>query len=164
MVEYFDVVDPEDKVIGKASREECHSGKMLLHRAIIILITNSSGEFLFQKRSMKKDMDSGRWAIGVAGHLDAGEGYEQAAKREAMEEVGIGCKPTLAFKMLAQMKTEREMVSIYTCRHDGPFRINEEEADELKFMDKAKVMEMLKSGKMTEFDTQIMKRFFGVRA
>jgi len=164
MVEYFDVVDSRDKVIGRARREECHSGKMLLHRAIGIIITDSRGEFLFQKRSMKKDTDPGRWAVGVGGHVDADESYEQAAKREAVEEVGIRCKPKFVFKSLVEMKSEIEMVSVYTCKHDGLFSINKEEADELKFISNAKVRDMLKSGKMTEFDTQIMRRFFGIKA
>jgi|GEM_PF-255152 len=162
--EYFDLVDEKDRIIGKASREECHSGSRLLHRAIGIIIINSKGEFLFQKRSMGKDMDPGRWAVGVGGHVDSGESYERAAEREATEEIGITCKPRFTFKILVEMKAEREMANIYTCRHDGPFSFNKEEIEGLKFIPKAKAIEMMKSGRMTEFDMQIMRRFFRIKA
>ncbi len=56
--EHFDVVNDEDKVIGKAPRDECHA-KGLLHRASHILILNSEGKILFQKRSMEKDLYPG---------------------------------------------------------------------------------------------------------
>ena len=163
MIEYFDVVDSRDKIIGKASREECHSGKKLLHRAICIIITNSKDEILFEKRSKKKDMDPGKWAVGVGGHVDAGESYERAAEREGREEIGIACKPRFPFKTLVEMKAETEIANVYTCRHEGPFNINKEEVDELKFIPKVKVIEMVKSDKLTEFDMHIMRRFFGIK-
>jgi isopentenyldiphosphate isomerase len=164
MTEYFEVVDEKDNVIGKARREECHSETKLLHRSIGIIITNSKGEFLFQKRSMRKDTDPGRWVVGVGGHVDSGESYGRAAEREAAEEIGIACRPRFAFKILVEMKGEREMASVYTCTHNGPFRANREEIDGLKFIPKARVIRMLKSGRMAEFDMQIMRRFFGGNA
>ena len=53
--EIFDVIDENNKVIGKATRKEVHA-KGLLHRAVHILIVNSKGEMLLQKRSMTKDL------------------------------------------------------------------------------------------------------------
>lgn len=81
MAELFDVVDENDNIIGRATREECHSNPKLMHRASIILIFNSKGELLLQKRSMNKDTNPGKWANSVAGHVDPGESYEETAKR-----------------------------------------------------------------------------------
>ena len=52
--EIFDVVDVLDRVISQATRREVHD-QGLLHRAVHILILNSSGEVFLQKRSMAKD-------------------------------------------------------------------------------------------------------------
>jgi isopentenyldiphosphate isomerase len=35
--EFFDIVDENDNVIGKASREECH-GRGLIHRSVMFFV------------------------------------------------------------------------------------------------------------------------------
>jgi 16S rRNA (adenine1518-N6/adenine1519-N6)-dimethyltransferase len=86
--EIFDVVDEADTVIGQATRAEVHQ-RDLLHRAVHIFAYNKRGELLLQKRSALKDRHPGKWDSSVSGHLDAGESYEAAARREMDEEMGI---------------------------------------------------------------------------
>ena len=86
--EIFDVVDALDRVISQATRREVHA-QGLLHRAVHILILNSSGEVFLQKRSMAKDTHPDCWASSASGHLDAGEDYLSAAIRECKEELGV---------------------------------------------------------------------------
>ena len=43
--ELFDVVDPDDRVIGQATRGEVHA-RGLLHRAAHVFVINSNGELL----------------------------------------------------------------------------------------------------------------------
>src|SRR3989338_10309111 len=125
-VEYFDVVNEKDKVIGKASRDECHK-KGLLHRASHILILNSEGKILFQKRSMEKDLYPGWWIDSAAGHLDSGEGYETAAHRELKEELGIDTNLVYLFLKRKQWKgkgkIDNEIVKVFGGKHSGPFNI-----------------------------------------
>ena len=79
--EVFDIVDHRDRVIGQAPRSKVHH-LGLLHRAVHILVFNARGELFLQKRSMSKDTFPGAWDSSAAGHLDAAEGYEEAAWRE----------------------------------------------------------------------------------
>src|SRR5215204_2411337 len=86
--EIFDVVNELDEVIGKELRREVHR-RGLKHRAIHVLVFNSSGEVFLQKRSMTKDTFPGAWDSSASGHLDCGEDYDACAIREAREEIGL---------------------------------------------------------------------------
>ena len=68
--EWFPLVDEEGNVIGKATRIECHSGSKLLHPVIHLHIFNSAGDLLLQKRSMRKDIQPGKWDPAVGGHVE----------------------------------------------------------------------------------------------
>ena len=53
-----------------------------------ILMFNSRGNLIMQKIAAHKDW-GGLWTYSAAGHVDAGENYEQAAVRELKEEMNI---------------------------------------------------------------------------
>ena len=79
--EIFDVVDENDRVVGRATRAEVHR-RRLLHRAVHIVVSDGRGNVVLQKRSLAKDTCPGLLSTSCAGHVDAGESYEQAARRE----------------------------------------------------------------------------------
>ncbi|MFH0837457.1 MAG: NUDIX domain-containing protein [Candidatus Aenigmatarchaeota archaeon] len=114
-VEYFDVVNDKDNIIGKASRQECHSNPKLIHRGVFIIVTNEKEEILLSKRSMQKDTKPGVWEF-PAGHNDLGESYKNAAKRELKEEVGIAAKIKKIGKILAKPGYETEFDEIFLGR------------------------------------------------
>jgi isopentenyl-diphosphate delta-isomerase len=143
--EYFDVVDENDKVISKAKRKDCHSNPELIHRAVHIIIFNSKGHMLLEKRSMKKDMYPGLWC-DIAGHLDSGESYEEAARRELEEETGLEVPLKFLFKFRKDAEKETEFISVFRCESEGPFRINPEETQFVRFFDLPEIKEMLKDG------------------
>ena len=124
--EIFDVVDPEDRVIGTASRGRVHA-EDLWHRAIHILVFNAKGELFLQKRSPWKDKHPGKWDSSAAGHLDSGETYESAARRELAEELGL--LPAVAAatpleelgRLPASVETGWEFIRLYGVTHEGPF-------------------------------------------
>ena len=159
-VEYFDVVNEKDKVIGKASRDECHK-KGLLHRASHILILNSEGKILFQKRSMEKDLYPGWWIDSAAGHLDSGEGYETAAHRELKEELGIDTNLVYLFLKRKQWKgkgkIDNEIVKVFGGKHSGPFNIEKSEVDFVKFLSLKEVLSLMKTDKVTPLTVEILK-------
>ncbi len=119
--EDFDVVDSDDHVIDTLHRDEVHS-RDLRHRAVHILVFNAAGELLLQKRSPWKDKSPGLWDSSTAGHVDAGETYEEAAHRELREEIGITV-PTLTpiCKLGCGPETGHEFLQIYRTTHEGPF-------------------------------------------
>lgn len=82
------VVDENDKPLGEFPQEEVWE-KGLLHRIVRIMVEDEQGRILLQKRSMEVDTFPGCWDHSAAGHVDVGEDYEEAAKRELQEELGI---------------------------------------------------------------------------
>ena len=87
--ELFDVVDGEDRVIGRATRAVVHRER-LLHRSAHVFVFNRLGELFVQRRALAKDENPGVWDSSAAGHLDAGESYAAGARRELAEELGLG--------------------------------------------------------------------------
>jgi isopentenyldiphosphate isomerase len=88
MKERLIVVNEEDIPIGVASREEAWEQGLILRHAYVIL-RDSEGYFLLQKRSRMKKKFPGRLTWAATGHVDEGETYETAAHRELFEEIGI---------------------------------------------------------------------------
>ena len=51
------LVDKNDNILGKDTKVNCHLGEGKLHRAFSVLLFNSSGKLLIQKRSSEKITD-----------------------------------------------------------------------------------------------------------
>lgn len=82
------IVDENDHPTSTATKQEAWSDG-LRHRIVRIMIENDTGEILLQHRSPTKDIFPDRWDNSAAGHVDAGEDYDQAAIRELEEELGL---------------------------------------------------------------------------
>jgi isopentenyldiphosphate isomerase len=144
MEELFPLVDADGTVVGRAFRSECHNGSKLLHPVVHLHVFNSRGELLLQKRSMRKDIQPGRWDTSVGGHVDFGESIETALLREAREELGI---TDFAFRLLRhyvfESEIERELVHSYQTVFDGIFTFDPYEIDEIRFWSLSEIAESL---------------------
>lgn len=132
--EQFPLVDEDGRVIGKASRGECHNGSHLLHPVVHLHVFNSRGEVYLQKRPEWKDIQPGKWDTAVGGHIDYGETPEEALRREVREELGIEAfKPEPLGKYVFESQRERELVYVHKTVYDGPVRPSAEELDGGRF-------------------------------
>lgn len=119
--ELFPVVDAAGRVVGRATRGECHGGSMLLHPVVHLHLFNSCGELYLQKRPAWKDIQPGRWDTAVGGHVDWGEEPLAALRREVREEVGVtDFVPQHVLTYLFESERERELVYVYKTVYDGP--------------------------------------------
>lgn len=82
------IVNENDEPIGSATISEARQ-KGLIHRIVRIMVEGSSSRILLQKRSNNMESYPGCWDHSAAGHVDSGEDYLSAAKRELFEEIGI---------------------------------------------------------------------------
>ena len=82
------IVDKNDTPIGVSTKHEAQT-KDLMHRIVIVHIKDKNGDILLQQRAPNMQMFPDCWDHSAAGHVDAGESYELAARRELREELGI---------------------------------------------------------------------------
>jgi 16S rRNA (adenine1518-N6/adenine1519-N6)-dimethyltransferase len=107
--ERFPVVDENDEVQGYAIRSEVH-GNNLRHRAVHILIFNQAGDVYLQQRSRWKDRHPLKWDSSAAGHVTAGENYDETARRELKEELGVDVPLERIFRLPASSRTDQEFI------------------------------------------------------
>lgn len=132
--ERFPIVDEEGRVVGAATRGECHNGSKLLHPVVHLHVFNSRGEVYLQKRPEWKDIQPGKWDTSVGGHIDYGESPEQALVREVGEELGITeFVPERIGMYVFESRRERELVYVHRTIYDGSVRPSAEELDGGRF-------------------------------
>ncbi len=108
-----------------------------------IYIYDKNKEFLIQKRSWKKRVNSGKWDI-TGGAVKAGETSEEAAIRETKEEVGIDIPPE-DLRFVGRHVSIKHIVDIYSAEVD--FTINQcvlqkEEVAEVRLVPGDKLLEI----------------------
>jgi 8-oxo-dGTP pyrophosphatase MutT (NUDIX family) len=90
--ELVDIVDIDDRVLRTVTRQQMRADRQR-HRAVFIAVMHPDGRLLVHQRSELKDLWPGRWDLAVGGVVSAGETYDEAARREVAEEIGIVGEP-----------------------------------------------------------------------
>jgi len=133
------LVDEHDNEVGNASREECHRGFGIRHRAFVLFIENNLSEVLLQRRSPNK-LGGGRWDVSAASHVRRGEDYETAIVRCVAHELGIvqpvAWRRTLSYVYTESLgeRSENEFCALFWGKYDGALCPNSVELDELRWV------------------------------
>jgi len=145
--EILSVVDSTDSIIGEDRRDEIHR-LGLRHRAIHALVFNPEGAVFLQKRGLHKQENPGMWDSSVAGHVDAGESYDECCVREIEEEVGLVLDrvPLRLFKLDATPITGMEFAWVYRVETDQALKLNEQEMSGGDWFDPAELDNWIDSG------------------
>ena len=96
MTELMDYVDDNNNIIGQEDRDLIKE-KKLNYRIAHVWIINSKNELLICKRPLNVKAYPGLWTSTAGGHVETKETYEQAAKRESEEEIGVSLDLEHAF-------------------------------------------------------------------
>jgi isopentenyldiphosphate isomerase len=155
--EIVQIVDENDREIGAVARHIMREQR-LIHRASYILVFNSRGELFVQKRTITKDVYPGYWDVAAGGVVLAGESYEESARRELAEELGVQARLTPLFSHYYSDADNRVWGRIFTCIHDGPFMLQPEEVEYGRFMTTAQALAMSKKEPFTPDGIQILAR------
>ena len=159
--ELFPIVDEEGRVIGKATRGECHNGSRLLHPVVHLHVFNQSGDIYLQKRPEWKDIQPGKWDTAVGGHMDYGETPEKALEREVREELGItDFVPERLGMYVFDSQRERELVYVNRTTYEGIIHPSEDELDGGRYWRMEQLRAAIGKGVLTPNFESEFKRFF----
>lgn len=133
------LVDSQDSVIEHATKDHCHGGHGILHRAFSVFIFNSKNELMIQKRSAGKRLWPLYWSNSVCSHPRKGENYSKAVKRRLLDEVGLDLPVRFLYQFQYQEKynhlgSENELCSVYVGKSDELPIINNNEIDDWKYV------------------------------
>lgn len=159
--EWFPLVNEQGETIGKASRQECHSGSKLLHPVVHLHLFNEAGEIFLQKRAMTKDIQPGKWDTSVGGHIDYGETVEEALRREVREELGItDFNPIYMTRYVFESTVEKELVNTFRTVYSGTIHPDATELDGGRFWAIEEVKAALGKEVFTpNFETEFIRLF-----
>lgn len=136
--EEFDVVDENDHVLGRLPRSEVHS-RGLRHRAVHVFVFRSDGKLLVHLRSPDKEESPGVWTSSACGHVSAGESYDEAARRELSEELGLQSPLRFLQKFSACPDTSQEFTMLYATLSDDPVTVDAAEISAVQWMTVAEI-------------------------
>lgn len=139
------VVNENDEVIGTMPKEEAHKNGTP-HRIAVVYVENENGEILIQHRT------DGYLDHSSAGHVDPGESYEDAARRELNEELGV---ENVSLKRIGHSRTWEEkypgavvshVFDIFSCVAE-PGNLQADEVKEVYWVDPYKILDEIKKDK-----------------
>jgi isopentenyldiphosphate isomerase len=140
--ELVDIVDDDDRVVATVTRAEMRAAN-LQHRSVGVAVQSSDGRLLVHRRSLDKDIWPGAWDIAAGGVVTAGETYDEAAKRELAEELGL---INVEIEYLGRSRyvdaDVAELCSGYRVVHDGPFTFDDGEIIEARWVTLAELEAM----------------------
>lgn len=138
--EWFPIVLPSGMVVGRSTREYCHGGSKPLHPVIHIHIIDRFSRIYLQKRSMRKDIQPGKWDTAVGGHVSYGESLIEAVYREASEELGFTeFNPIYLETYEFESAVEKEMVNVFAAVGSYELHPDLDEVDEGRWWDLADI-------------------------
>ncbi|MDJ0736099.1 MAG: NUDIX domain-containing protein [Nostocaceae cyanobacterium] len=87
--EIIDIVNEKDIVIGQKKRSEIYLQGMVNFRVVNAFLCNCAGEIWLPRRSASKKIFPLCLDMSMGGHVETGETYEDAFKRELQEELNL---------------------------------------------------------------------------
>lgn len=138
-IEWVDVVDENNDVIGQATREQMRA-ENLRHRATYIVVHDGMGKILVQRRTEHKDFCPGLLDATAGGVVQQGELMLDSARREAEEELGIAGVPFAEHGLFYYEEPVcRVWGGLFSCVTHGPFALQESEVSEVTWLTPAEI-------------------------
>ncbi len=150
------LVDEADREVGYLSKERCHDGPGVLHRAFSLLIFNDRGELLLQRRSAAKRLWPHYWSNSCCSHPRRAETMEAATRRRLYEELGLECPLHFLFKFQYQAQydsvgAEHELCSVFIGRSSERVRIDHNEIADWRWVSPDRLAEEMQGAGAERF-------------
>jgi isopentenyldiphosphate isomerase len=146
--ELMDVVNHANAVIGSATVSEVYERK-LSHRIVHVFVLNQNGEVYLQQRALTDSFLPGYWCTSAGGHVRKGESYEDAARRELEEELGLKDAPLAPLGSTFQFQPDEHQrhLQVFVAFSPKSPAPNKAEVHKGKFFDLGEAIRKVKSNK-----------------
>ncbi len=136
------VVDENNLFVRWESRAAIHQQR-LPHRSVHVLVFDSAGCLVIQRRHPEKDNNPDAWDVSCAGHVEESDYtgspdenldqvYADVAARELQEELGIMAALAELGRFAPIPDVHYEQIRLYRAESDGPYVIQEDEVAEVR--------------------------------
>lgn len=161
-MQFIDVVNDKNEIIGNATEEEVYQ-KKLAHRIVHVLVFDSKGKIALQLRSKTKSFCPGCWSTTVGGRVQSGESYEEAAAREMKEEIGVILDLEKIADEIYTNNGLKMFQRIYKTKFDGQLSTSDPDIERFEYKSLSEVQDMINNGEKfhPEFMV-ILKKYYGI--
>jgi isopentenyldiphosphate isomerase len=165
--EILDIVDEHDRVVGQAPRGEAYA-RGLRHRVSFVLVRDAADRIFVHRRTATKMVYPALYDVFVGGVLGTGETYDEAALREAEEELGVSglAQPVPLFRFLFEAPDGRGSwwSGVYEVRCTEPVRPQVEEVAWHAFLTEDELAERLRTWDWVPDGRAAYERYLSERA
>ncbi len=156
------VVDEQNRFLRWEERRRIHEER-LVHRSIYAFVFEGARELddrlLIQLRHRDKQTFPSHWDLSCAGHVEESDYpdptqpdanldavYREVAARELEEELGVTGELVELAHLPPRTDVHYEQIRIYRTTAPGPFQLQAEEVEEVRFVTRAQLRAMDAAG------------------
>ncbi len=164
-IEYLDLVNEKDEVIGKMLRSEIYAKKLSNYRVVNGFLRNSKNELWIPLRTATKRLFPSHLDASIGGHAESGESYLDGFKRETMEELRIDIEKT-PYTLLGKLNPLQHHVSafmtVYEIKTDTAPNFNPNDFIRWKWVKPMDLIQEITQGAKAKPDLpKLVKHFYG---
>ena len=161
--EFLDLVDENDNVINKKRRSEVYAEHLSNFRVVNAFVINSEGEIWIPRRSADKRIFPLCLDMSMGGHVESGETYEDALKRETQEELNIDTDK-VPVSLLGHLTPQKDGVSahmnVYVIKMDEAPNYNKSDFVEHFWLKPKAIFERIANGDKAKSDLPKLVKIF----
>jgi isopentenyldiphosphate isomerase len=159
MKERTEVIDESYKTLRIVDREIVVKDN-LKHKVVFIILKNSKNLYYVMQRSKNKEIYPMLWNMGAGGGVQAHESYENAAKREFKEELGIEAEPRFLFNFDYKCSIDDYKSKVFLVFSDLEVILDKVECHDGSWKSKQEIIKMISLDKFCPDSALIANKFF----
>ena len=159
--ELLDIVNEQDEVVGQKFRSEVYRYRLSSFRVVNAFVQNSKGQLWIPRRSASKRIFPLCLDASMGGHVSTGESYQDAFRRELMEELRIDVEAT-SYQELGALTPHQHGVSafmrVFLIHSDLAPNYNTNDFIEYYWLSPKEILSVLEDGEKSKNDLPRMIR------